>query len=118
MVSPAAKTCSTTDVSAAKDVSIKTDFYDASKMISPTRAKLIALCVVPGQIGSGEMNMADGRVPIGSEADPYRRHRRADRRGVVVEAVWRAARESRLAQRELGAQRKYKDALALTRRCR
>jgi uncharacterized membrane protein YkoI len=67
---PAAKTCASTDVGAAKDVSIKTDFYDASKMISPNRAKLIALCVVPGQIGSGEMNMTDGRAQYAIDIIP------------------------------------------------
>jgi uncharacterized membrane protein YkoI len=67
---PAAKTCAGTDVAAAKDVSIKTDFYDAKKMISPNRAKLIALCVVPGQIGSGEMNMVDGRAQYAIDIIP------------------------------------------------
>jgi uncharacterized membrane protein YkoI len=70
---PGPKTCSTTDVSAAKEVSIKTDFYDANKMISPTRAKLIALCVVPGQIGSGEMNMTDGRAQYAIDIIPDRK---------------------------------------------
>jgi hypothetical protein len=61
--SPAtATTCSSVDASAARAVSIKTDMYDASSMISPDSAKFIALCAVPGQIGSGEMNMANGRT--------------------------------------------------------
>jgi uncharacterized membrane protein YkoI len=67
---PAEKTCATTDVSAARDVSIKTNYYDEKRMISPTRAKLIALCVVPGQIGSGEMNMADGRAQYAIDIIP------------------------------------------------
>ena len=67
---PAAQTCATTDVSAAREVSIKTDLYDANKMISPDRAKLIALCVVPGQIGSGEMNLADGRAQYAIDIIP------------------------------------------------
>lgn len=70
---PAAKTCATTDVPAAKEVSIKTDLYDAGKMISPNKAKLIALCVVPGQIGSGEMNMADGRAQYAIDIIPNKK---------------------------------------------
>lgn len=55
-------TCSSVDVTAAKSVQIKTDHYDAATMISADSAKLIALCAVPGQIGSGEMEMANGRA--------------------------------------------------------
>jgi uncharacterized membrane protein YkoI len=47
-------------VNAAQSVAIKTDLYQAGSMISPDSAKLIALCAVPGQIGSGEMNLANG----------------------------------------------------------
>lgn len=57
---PLAKTCSSVDVSAARAVAIKTSLYDPASMISPDSAKVIALCAVPGQIGSGEMNMANG----------------------------------------------------------
>jgi len=60
--SPASTTCSSVDASAARAVSIKTDMYDATSMISPDSAKFIALCAVPGQIGSGEMNMSNGRM--------------------------------------------------------
>src|SRR4029078_463529 len=31
-------------------------------MISPDSAKIVALCAVPGQIGSGEMNTSGGRT--------------------------------------------------------
>jgi hypothetical protein len=55
-------TCSTVDVAAARAVQIKTDLYNASTMISPDSAKIIALCAVPGQIGSGEMTPVDGRT--------------------------------------------------------
>jgi uncharacterized membrane protein YkoI len=57
---PSGTTCSTTDISAAKSVMIKSDMYNPKTMISPDSAKLIALCAVPGQIGSGEMNLTDG----------------------------------------------------------
>jgi uncharacterized membrane protein YkoI len=63
-------TCSTTDVSAAKAVQIKSDKYDAKRMISPDSAKLIALCAVPGQIGSGEMNVANGRTEYAVDIIP------------------------------------------------
>ena len=54
------KTCSTTDVTAAKSIAIKTEGYNAQTMIPPDSAKLIALCAVPGQIGSGELETKDG----------------------------------------------------------
>src|SRR5882672_6856307 len=63
-------TCSTVDVSAAKAVSIKTNLYDPAMMITPDSAKIIALCAVPGQIGSGEMNMADGRTEYAIDIIP------------------------------------------------
>jgi len=59
---PMAATCSSVDPAAAAAVHIKSDMYDASTMISPDSAKVIALCAVPGQIGSGEMNMTNGRA--------------------------------------------------------
>ncbi|MDB4876669.1 MAG: hypothetical protein JWM41_3115 [Gemmatimonadetes bacterium] len=59
---PMGTTCNGVDVSKAREVKIKTNLYDPNTMISPDSAKVIALCVVPGQIGSGEMNVADGRT--------------------------------------------------------
>jgi uncharacterized membrane protein YkoI len=60
---PTGTTCSTVDATAAKAVTIKSDLYKAdSGMISPDSAKIVALCAVPGQIGSGEMNVTDGRT--------------------------------------------------------
>ena len=60
---PTGKTCSTVDASAAKAVTIKSDLYKADAgMISPDSAKIVALCAVPGQIGSGEMNTTGGRT--------------------------------------------------------
>jgi uncharacterized membrane protein YkoI len=64
------KLCSTVDVSAAKSVEIKSDKYNAKTMISPDSAKLIALCAVPGQIGSGEMNVANGRTEYAVDIIP------------------------------------------------
>ena len=55
-------TCSSVDVSGASKVTIKSDKYNASTMISPDSAKMIALCAVPGQVTSGEMNMRNGRT--------------------------------------------------------
>jgi len=49
------KTCSSIDASSAANVTIKTEGYNAATMISPDSAKIIALCAVPGQIGSGEL---------------------------------------------------------------
>lgn len=60
---PTGTTCSTVDAAKAKAVTIKSDLYkpDAG-MISPDSAKIVALCAVPGQIGSGEMNNSGGRT--------------------------------------------------------
>ena len=58
---PTGTTCSTVDVAAAKAITIKSDLYKADAgMISPDSAKVLALCAVPGQIGSGEMNVTNG----------------------------------------------------------
>jgi len=60
---PMGKTCSTVDATAAKAVTIKSELYKADAgMISPDSAKIVALCAVPGQIGSGEMNTSGGRT--------------------------------------------------------
>src|SRR4051812_47745637 len=67
------KTCSTVDVTAAKAAQIKTDKYNASTMISPDSAKLIALCAVPGKIGSGEMNVANGRTEYAIDIVPNKK---------------------------------------------
>jgi len=53
--------CSNVDVQEARTIQIKTDLYDPATMISPDSAKMIALCAVPGQIGSGEMEITNGR---------------------------------------------------------
>jgi hypothetical protein len=65
--------CSSVDVSAAKSVEIKTDKYDAATMISPDSAKMIALCAVPGQIGSGEMNVKNGRAEYAIDIIPNKK---------------------------------------------
>src|SRR5690349_7753779 len=59
---PATNTaCSNIDLGEAANVQMKTDLYDSATMISPDQAKRVALCAVPGQIGSGEMNMSGNR---------------------------------------------------------
>lgn len=58
---PTGKTCASVDLAKAKAVTIKQDLYKADAgMISPDSAKVLALCAVPGQIGSGEMNVDKG----------------------------------------------------------
>jgi hypothetical protein len=71
-------------VNAAKAVSIQSDLYkpDAG-MISPDSAKLVALCAVPGQIGSGKMEMADGRTTYKIDIIPNEKKTHTD---VVVDA--------------------------------
>jgi uncharacterized membrane protein YkoI len=67
------KTCSTTDVTAAKSVAIKTELYNSATMISPDSAKLIALCLVPGQVTSGEMERGNGRVHYAIDIIPNKK---------------------------------------------
>ena len=67
---PTGTTCSSVDVNAARSVQIKSDLYQAGTMISPDSAKVIALCAVPGQIGSGEMNVANGRTEYAIDIIP------------------------------------------------
>jgi uncharacterized membrane protein YkoI len=68
---PTGAVCASVDVTKAKDVTIKSDLYKAEAgMISPDSAKLVALCAVPGQIGSGEMEMSDGRTTYAIDIIP------------------------------------------------
>ena len=67
------KTCSTTDVSAARSITIESDHYNSATMISPDSAKLIALCVVPGQITSGEMDDDSGRMAYAIDIIPNKK---------------------------------------------
>jgi uncharacterized membrane protein YkoI len=57
-----ATTCASYDTAAVRKVSIKTGLYQASSMISADSAKAIALCAVPGQVTSGEMENDNGMV--------------------------------------------------------
>ncbi len=52
--------CAPGDAEEVAKVTIKSDAY-VSGMISPAQAKAIALCAVPGQISSGEMEDRNGR---------------------------------------------------------
>jgi hypothetical protein len=70
---PMGTTCSTVDLAKAKAAKIKTDKYDAATMISPDSAKVVALCAVPGQIGSGEMNVANGRTEYAIDIVPNKK---------------------------------------------
>lgn len=53
--------CAPNDAAEVARVEIKSDLYNSS-MISPAQAKAIALCAVPGQISSGEMQVNNGRT--------------------------------------------------------
>src|SRR4051812_15016736 len=53
---PSSTACSSTDLGEAAKVQMQTNLYDPATMIAPDSAKKIALCAIPGQIGSGEMN--------------------------------------------------------------
>jgi uncharacterized membrane protein YkoI len=59
---PSSTMCSNMDLGEAANVQMKTDLYDSRTMISPNDAKRVALCAVPGQIGSGEMEMSGNRA--------------------------------------------------------
>ena len=53
--------CAPNDAAEVARVAIKSDLY-RSTMISPEQAKALALCAVPGQISSGEMEVNNGRT--------------------------------------------------------
>ena len=59
---PSTTACSNMDLGEAANVQMKTDLYDPATMIAPDSAKKIALCAIPGQIGSGEMNQSGNRA--------------------------------------------------------
>jgi len=59
---PSSTACSNMDLGEAANVQMKTDLYDPATMIAPDSAKKIALCAIPGQIGSGEMNQSGNRA--------------------------------------------------------
>ena len=81
---PTGSTCSSVDPTAAKSISIKTDLYKADgSMISPDSAKIIALCAVPGQIGSGKMEAVDGRTTYKIDIIPNEKKTHTD---VVIDA--------------------------------
>ncbi|HXT04714.1 MAG TPA: PepSY domain-containing protein [Casimicrobiaceae bacterium] len=88
-----ATTCSTVDPAAASAVAIKTDLYNPSAgMISPDSAKIIALCAVPGQIGSGEMNVANGVTEYAIDIIPN--HKKTHTK-VIVDAMTGAVLSSK-----------------------
>ena len=53
--------CAASDAAEVAKIAIKSDLY-TSAMISPEQAKALALCAVPGQISSGEMEVNNGRT--------------------------------------------------------
>jgi len=59
---PSGTVCSNVDMEEVRRVQIESDLYNPATMVSPDSAKMIALCAVPGQIGSGEMEVTNGRT--------------------------------------------------------
>jgi hypothetical protein len=53
--------CAEGDVQEVAKIAIKSDLY-TSAMISPEQAKALALCAVPGQLSSGDMEINNGRT--------------------------------------------------------
>jgi hypothetical protein len=52
-------TCSGVDPEELRTATIESDLYQPGTMISPDSAKFIALCAVPGHIGSSDMEVND-----------------------------------------------------------
>jgi uncharacterized membrane protein YkoI len=52
-------TCSGVDQEELREATIESDLYVPGQMISPDSAKVIALCAVPGNIGSSDMEVND-----------------------------------------------------------
>src|SRR3712207_4388697 len=59
---PSGTVCNNVDMEEVRRMQIESDLYNPATMISPDSAKMIALCAVPGQIGSGEMEVHNGRT--------------------------------------------------------
>jgi uncharacterized membrane protein YkoI len=59
---PSGTVCSGVNMEDVRQGDVDADLYNPSTMISPDSAKAIALCAVPGQIGSVEMENTDGRI--------------------------------------------------------
>jgi hypothetical protein len=54
--------CRASDATEVARIRIESNLYNANTMISPEQAKALALCAVPGQISSGEMEVNNGRT--------------------------------------------------------
>ena len=52
-------TCAGVDPEEVRTATIESDLYVPGQMISPDSAKVIALCAVPGNIGSSDMEVND-----------------------------------------------------------
>lgn len=90
---PTGKTCSTVDATAAKAVTIKSELYkENAGLITPDSAKVLALCAVPGQVTSGEMNVDNGRTTYAITVIPNEKKTHAK---VVVDAMTGAVLSSK-----------------------
>lgn len=70
------------DTAEVSKVAIKSDLYKPG-MVSPDSAKFLALCVIPGQISSGEMHTQDGRTMYEITLIPEKRSTNAK---VIIDA--------------------------------
>jgi uncharacterized membrane protein YkoI len=67
-----------------RKVKIKSDGYDAATMISPDSAKTIALCNVPGQLASGELEGDQNRTVYAIDVLPNKKKTHTK---VIVDAM-------------------------------
>lgn len=85
--------CPSYDVAAVRQVAIKSDLYNASAgMISPDSAKAIAVCAVPGQVTSGEMESANGMTHYAITVIPNKKKTHAK---VIIDAKTGAVMSSK-----------------------
>lgn len=88
-----AKHCPSYDTAAVHRVAIKSNLYNASAgMISPDSAKALAVCAVPGQVTSGEMETENGMTHYAITVIPNKKKTNAK---VIIDAQTGAVMSSK-----------------------
>lgn len=88
-----AQHCPSYDTAAVRQVTIKSDQYKAGAgMISPDSAKALAVCAIPGQVTSGEMETENGMTHYAITVIPNKKKTNAK---VIIDAKTGAVMSSK-----------------------
>ena len=88
-----AQHCPSYDSAAVRQVTIKSNLYKAGAgMISPDSAKALAVCAVPGQVTSGEMETENGMTHYAITVIPEKKKTHAK---VIIDAQTGAVMSSK-----------------------